>query len=371
MSSIGVSGVGPEDLDVSDVSAPETDAVTMGSETSLHPVDPWIKGASPGDLLGEESYLRLLCDVIAHGERRDDRTGVGTLSVFGAQLRFDLRSGFPLLTTKRVNFRLVVHELLWFLRGSTNVADLEARIWDAWADDRGDLGPIYGHQWRSWGARPRVPDAGDVDQIERDLALVERDLDLLVPGQGGSTRAERNGRTDRMRLALAELRGLRASAPHSCGIDQITEAITTIKNNPASRRIIVSAWNVGDIPRMRLPPCHALFQFYVHEGNLDCQLYQRSADLAVGVPFNIASYALLTEMFARECGLRARYFVHTFGDAHVYLNHVDGVRQQIARSVLPPPRLVLADKPVLAQRGDDVSIEDYQCHPAIKFEVAV
>ena len=260
-------------------------------------------------------YLDLLRHVLAHGERRTDRTGTGTIAVFGAQTRYDLRDGFPLVTTKKVLFPAVVRELLWFLRGSTNIHDdltQHTPIWDAWADERGELGPIYGHQWRSWGGA---------------------------------------GRDD--------------------GIDQLRVAIDTIQRDPSSRRILVSAWNVADLPKMKLPPCHALFQFYVHAGHLDCQLYQRSADLALGVPFNIASYALLTEMIARECKLTARYFVHTFGDAHIYLNHLDGIRLQLERPPLALPRLVLADQPVLAQRFEDIALEGYQHHPFIKFPVAV
>jgi thymidylate synthase len=260
-------------------------------------------------------YLDLLRHVLAHGERRTDRTGTGTISMFGAQTRYDLRDGFPLVTTKKLLFAGVVRELLWFLRGSTNVNDdltQHTPIWDAWADARGELGPIYGHQWRHWGAR----------------------------GNEG-------------------------------GIDQISEAIATIKRDPTSRRIIVSAWNVTDLADMKLPPCHALFQFYVQAGHLDCQLYQRSADLALGVPFNIASYALLMAMIAMECRLTPRYFIHTLGDAHIYLNHVEGVRIQLDREPFPPPRLVLADKPVLAQRYDDIALEDYRHHPFIKFAVAV
>ena len=263
-------------------------------------------------------YLDLLRHVLEHGERRADRTGTGTIALFGAQTRYDLREGFPLVTTKKVLFPAVVRELLWFLRGSTNINDdlkEHTPIWDAWADERGELGPIYGHQWRNWGA------------------------------WGGD----------------AEHRG----------IDQISEAIATIKRDPSSRRIIVSAWNVADIPKMKLPPCHALFQFYVHNGHLDCQLYQRSADLALGVPFNIASYALLTEMIAKECRLTARHFVHTFGDAHIYLNHVEGVKVQLSREPFPLPRLVLADRPVLEQRYEDIALEGYQHHPFIKFPVAV
>jgi thymidylate synthase len=256
-------------------------------------------------------YLDLLRHVLEHGARRSDRTGVGTLSVFGAQTRYDLRDGFPLVTTKKVLFPAVVRELVWFLRGSTNINDdLHAHtpIWDAWADEHGELGPIYGAQWRSWGGR---------------------------------------------------------------GIDQITTALDTIKRDPSSRRIIVSAWNVEDIPNMRLAPCHALFQFYVQGTWLDCQLYQRSADLALGVPFNIASYALLLSMMANECKLQPRHFIHTLGDAHIYLNHVEGVKQQLERAPLPLPRLVLANKPVLEMTFDDVALEGYQHHAFIKFPVAV
>jgi thymidylate synthase len=257
------------------------------------------------------AYLDLLQHVLDHGEPRPDRTGTGTLSVFGAQTRYDLRDGFPLVTTKKTLFPAVVRELLWFLRGSTNINDdLHAHtpIWDAWADANGDLGPIYGFQWRNWGGT---------------------------------------------------------------GIDQITEAIETIKRDPTSRRIIVSAWNVADIPKMKLPPCHAFFQFYVQGEWLDCQLYQRSADLALGVPFNIASYALLLAMVANECRLRPRHLVHTLGDAHIYTNHIDGVRTQLAREPFPLPKLVLADKPVLAMRFEDIGLEGYQHHPFIKFPVAV
>jgi len=236
--------------------------------------------------------------------------------VFGAQARYDLRQGFPLVTTKKVLFPAVVRELLWFLRGSTNINDeltQHTPIWDAWAGPDGELGPVYGHQWRHWGA---------------------------PVGEPG-------------------------------GVDQITAAIAAIKRDPSSRRIMVSAWNVADLPDMKLPPCHALFQFYVHAGQLDCQLYQRSADLALGVPFNIASYALLTAMIARECRLEPRYFIHALGDAHIYLNHVEGVKLQLARAPFPLPRLLLADKPVLEQRYEDIALEGYQHHPFIKFPVAV
>jgi thymidylate synthase len=257
------------------------------------------------------TYLELVQHVLDHGERRTDRTGVGTLAVFGTQSRYDLRAGFPLLTTKKVLFPAVVRELLWFLRGSTNINDdltQHTPIWDAWAGPDGELGPIYGYQWRNWGGQ---------------------------------------------------------------GIDQIQQAIDTIKRDPTSRRIIVSAWNVTDIPKMKLPPCHALFQFYVAGDHLDCQLYQRSADLALGVPFNIASYALLQSMIAQECKLVPRFFVHTLGDAHVYLNHVEGLKIQLAREPLPLPKLVLADKPALALTFEDIALEGYQHHPFIKFPIAV
>ncbi len=262
------------------------------------------------------AYLDLLRTVLEQGERRTDRTGTGTISLFGAQTRYDLRQGFPLVTTKKVLFPAVVRELLWFLRGSTNINDdlkEHTPIWDAWADENGELGPIYGYQWRHWGASPENPG----------------------------------------------------------GIDQIQEAIDTIKNNPHSRRIIVSAWNVADIPKMKLPPCHAFFQFYVHGKSLDCQLYQRSADLALGVPFNIASYALLMSMIAQECGLEPRHFVHTLGDAHIYLNHVEGVKIQLSREPMPAPKLVLANKQTLEMTFDDIKLEGYQHHPFIKFPVAV
>jgi len=262
------------------------------------------------------AYLELLRTVLEQGERRADRTGTGTISLFGAQTRYDLRQGFPLVTTKKVLFPAVVRELLWFLRGSTNINDdlkQHTPIWDAWADETGELGPIYGYQWRHWGATPENP----------------------------------------------------------AGIDQLQQAIDTIKNDPTSRRIIVSAWNVADIPKMKLPPCHAFFQFYVNDKSLDCQLYQRSADLALGVPFNIASYALLMSMIAQECGLEARHFVHTLGDAHIYLNHVEGVKIQLSREPLPAPKLVVANKPVLEMTYDDIKLENYHHHAFIKFAVAV
>lgn len=256
-----------------------------------------------------KQYLDMIQHVLTNGERRKNRTGVDTIATFGHQVRYDLRYGFPLLTTKRVNFSAVVRELLWFLSGSTNIKDLQSSIWNEWADENGDLGPIYGSQWRSWGGR---------------------------------------------------------------GIDQIQQAISTIKTNPDSRRIIVSAWNVEDIPAMRLPPCHLMFQFNVSGRNLDLHLYQRSADLALGVPFNIASYALLLSMVANECHLTARHFVHTFGDLHIYENHLDGLREQQNREPRQKPTLALIKgRPVLDMREDDIDLYYYDPHPAIRFEVAV
>jgi len=282
-------------------------------------------------------YLDLLRHVLDHGERRTDRTGTGTISLFGAQTRYDLRDGFPLVTTKKLLFPAIVRELLWFVRGSTNINDdltQHTPIWDAWADANGELGPIYGHQWRNWGG-------GGI--AERSGVEGGGDPEGTAGGAGALPR----------------------------GIDQIADAIATIKRDPTSRRIIVSAWNVADLPNMKLPPCHALFQFYVQGRHLDCQLYQRSADLALGVPFNIASYALLTAMIAKECQLEPRFFVHTLGDAHIYLNHVEGVKLQLAREPFALPRLVVADKPVLAQRYEDIVLEGYQHHPFLKFPVAV
>jgi len=263
-------------------------------------------------------YLDLLRQVLTDGEPRTDRTGTGTRSIFGAQCRYDLRLGFPIVTTKKVLFPAVVRELLWFLRGSTNIHDdltQHTPIWDAWADASGELGPIYGWQWRNWGAP--------------------------------------------------------AGAPIGAGVDQLRDAIELIRRDPTSRRIIVTAWNPTDLPRMKLPPCHAFFQLYVAGDWLDLQLYQRSADLALGVPFNIASYALLLAMLAQETGKRPRHFIHTLGDAHIYNNHLDGVRAQLEREPLPLPTLRLADKPLFELGFDDVALEGYQHHAFIKFPVAV
>ena len=263
-----------------------------------------------------QQYLQLLRHVRDNGMRKEDRTGTGTLSVFGYQMRFDLNEGFPAVTTKKLHLRSIIHELLWFLRGDSNIKYLNENgvsIWDEWADDNGELGPIYGVQWRSW------------------------------PTTGGAQ------------------------------IDQISQAIEQIRNNPDSRRIIVSAWNVGEIENMALPPCHAFFQFYVADGRLSCQLYQRSADIFLGVPFNIASYALLTMMAAHVCGLQVGDFVHTFGDAHLYLNHLDQADLQLQRDPYPLPTMHINPdvKDIFSFTFEDFSLNDYQCHPHIKAAVAV
>ncbi|MGC9150448.1 MAG: thymidylate synthase [Microbacter sp.] len=261
-------------------------------------------------------YLQLLKHVRDKGIQKDDRTGVGTLSVFGYQMRFDLAKGFPLLTTKKLHTKSIIYELLWFIKGETNVRYLQengVRIWNEWADENGELGPIYGYQWRSW------PDY-----------------------EGGH-------------------------------IDQLAQAIDMIKHNPDSRRIIVSAWNVADLPKMHLPPCHAFFQFYVAGGKLNLQLYQRSADIFLGVPFNIASYALLLQMTAQVTGLKAGEFIHTLGDAHIYLNHLEQINLQLSREPKPLPTLRLnPDKKTLFDfQFEDIHIENYDPHPHIRGEIAV
>lgn len=261
-------------------------------------------------------YLTLLRHVLDHGVKKEDRTGVGTRSVFGYQLRFDLAAGFPVVTTKKLHLKSVIHELLWFLRGDTNIQYLHdhgVTIWDEWADAKGDLGPVYGYQWRSW------------------------------PTPAGET------------------------------IDQISNLIAQIKRNPDSRRLIVSAWNVADIDQMKLPPCHCLFQFYVANGRLSCQLYQRSADLFLGVPFNITSYALLTMMLAQVCDLQPGEFIHTLGDTHIYLNHLDQVHLQLSREPYPLPRMVInpAVRSIFDFTYGDFKLENYQSHPTIKAPIAV
>lgn len=261
-------------------------------------------------------YLELLQHILNKGTRKQDRTGTGTISTFGYQMRFDLQKGFPLVTTKKLHLRSIIYELLWFLKGDTNIKylnDHKVRIWNEWADENGDLGPVYGHQWRSWGA------------------------------------------------------------PNGKHIDQISEIIDQIKNNPDSRRIIVSAWNVADIPQMALAPCHALFQFYVADGKLSLQLYQRSADVFLGVPFNIASYCLLLHMVAQVCNLKVGEFIHTFGDVHIYNNHIDQVNLQLTRDPRPLPTLKLNPdrKDIFSFKYEDFSIDGYDPHPHIKAEVAV
>jgi thymidylate synthase len=261
-------------------------------------------------------YLDLMEHVLRHGVKKHDRTGTGTISIFGYQMRFDLGDGFPLLTTKKLHLKSIIHELLWFLKGDTNIGYLKehgVKIWDEWADERGDLGPVYGAQWRSW------------------------------PAQDGET------------------------------IDQIAKLIDMIKRNPDSRRLIVTAWNPADVDRMALPPCHCLFQFYVAEGRLSCQLYQRSADIFLGVPFNIASYALLLQMVAQVTGLKAGEFIHSFGDAHLYLNHIEQAELQLARApyALPTMQINPAVKDIFGFAYDDFRLEGYQAHPHIAAPVAV
>jgi thymidylate synthase len=263
-----------------------------------------------------KQYLDLMRHVRDHGVRKEDRTGTGTLSVFGYQMRFDLAEGFPMVTTKKLHLRSIIHELLWFLQGDTNVRYLQEKgvtIWDEWADEQGELGPVYGYQWRSW------------------------------------------------------------PTPDGQRVDQMAELVHQLQHNPDSRRHILSAWNVADIPRMALPPCHCLFQFYVAEGKLSCQLYQRSADIFLGVPFNIASYALLTLMVAQVTGYEPGEFVHTFGDAHLYSNHLEQVETQLARQPLPLPKMNLNPevKDLFAFRYEDFDLVGYQSHPRIVAPIAV
>jgi thymidylate synthase len=263
-----------------------------------------------------KQYHDLLNHVLTHGNKKEDRTGTGTTSVFGYQMRFNLAEGFPLLTTKKVHLKSIIHELLWFLQGSTNIAYLKengVRIWDEWADENGNLGPVYGYQWRNW---PK---------------------------------------------------------PNGESIDQITQVVEQIKKNPDSRRLIVSAWNVADVDQMKLPPCHAFFQFYVADGKLSCQLYQRSADIFLGVPFNIASYALLTMMVAQVCELKLGDFVHTLGDAHIYSNHMEQVKEQLSRDIRPLPQMHIngAVDDIFSFKFEDFTLLNYDPHPAIQGKVAV
>lgn len=263
-----------------------------------------------------KQYLDLLDHVLTNGVEKQDRTGTGTISVFGYQMRFNLADGFPLLTTKKLHLKSIIHELLWFISGSTNIKYLTengVKIWNEWADEEGDLGPVYGHQWRSWETA--------------------------------------DGRT----------------------IDQLSDVIATIKTNPDSRRLIVSSWNVGDVDKMALPPCHCLFQFYVADGKLSCQLYQRSCDIFLGIPFNIASYALLTMMVAQVTGLGVGDFVHTLGDAHIYRNHIEQAKLQLTRTPYPLPQMVINKdvKEITSFKYDDFSLQNYVAHPHIKGEVSV
>jgi thymidylate synthase len=263
-----------------------------------------------------KQYLELLQDILDNGIQKEDRTQTGTLSLFGRQLRFDLATGFPLLTTKKLHIRSIIYELLWLLQGDTNIKYLtenKVHIWNAWADEKGEIGPLYGYQWRSW------------------------------PTRAGGT------------------------------IDQLSEVISQIKTNPHSRRLIVSAWNVEDIPKMALPPCHLLFQFYVVAGKLSCQLYQRSGDAFIGLPFNIASYSLLTHLVAQQCNLAVGEFVWTGGDIHLYLNHLEQARLQLSREPYPLPQLVIKRQPasLFEYQFDDIEIVNYQAHPHIKAIVAV
>ncbi len=263
-----------------------------------------------------QQYLQLVQHIIDHGTEKTDRTGTGTKSCFGYQMRFNLSEGFPLVTTKKLHLKSIIHELLWFLKGDTNIQYLKdhgVRIWDEWADENGDLGPVYGKQWRSW------------------------------------------------------------EAPNGVVIDQISDLIEQIKKTPDSRRLIVSAWNVGDLSKMALMPCHNMFQFYVADGKLSCQLYQRSADVFLGVPFNIASYALLTMMIAQVCDLQYGDFIHSFGDVHLYNNHVEQANLQLSRKPFPLPKMKInpAVKDIFAFKYEDFTLENYECHPAIKAPVAV
>lgn len=269
-----------------------------------------------GDFILEQNYLDLCRHILENGEKKEDRTGTGTVSVFGHQMRFDLSEGFPVLTTKKLHLRGIIHELLWFLKGDTNIKYLQengVRIWNEWADEKGDLGPVYGKQWRSW------------------------------EGANGET------------------------------IDQISQVVEQIKTNPDSRRLLVNAWNVAEIDQMALPPCHCLFQFYVSDGKLSCQLYQRSADVFLGVPYNIASYSLLVMMIAQVTGLKPGEFIHTFGDTHIYSNHIEQVKLQLTREPKPLPKMVLNPdvKDLFDFKIEDFDLQGYDAHPHIKGAVSV
>ncbi|MFH1283984.1 MAG: thymidylate synthase [Candidatus Peregrinibacteria bacterium] len=270
-----------------------------------------------------KQYLELVREVMENGVERHDRTGTGTISIFGAQKKYDLREGFPMVTTKKVSYAGILRELLWFLKGSTNINDglkEYTPIWNPWADENGELGPVYGYQWRKW-------EKFDWNEAKKSYEKGH--------------------------------------------IDQVKQAIDMIKNNPYSRRILVTAWNVADIDKMALPPCHMFFQFYVAGDSLDLQMYQRSADIALGVPYNIASYSTLLQMVAQECNLKPRYFVHTLGDAHIYLNHIDGLKRQLERTPHPLPHLKIAKKPFDELKFEDFELTGYEHDDFIKFEIAV
>jgi thymidylate synthase len=316
-------------------------------------------------------YLDLLRLVLDHGRPREDRTGVGTLGVFGAQTRFDLSEGFPLLTTKKLHLRSIIHELLWFLMGDTNIRYLQQNgvsIWDDWADENGDLGPVYGKQWRQW-TRQRPPEKPRVAEDEPSIVATQLDFgNLGVDFKQWSDQG-------RIQPLGPRLRGTKtASGRERRSIDQIRNVIDELRSNPFSRRLIVNAWNVADVRSMALPPCHVLFQFYVSaDRRLSCQLYQRSADLFLGVPFNIASYSLLTLMVAKVTGFQPGHFVHTFGDLHLYTNHLDQARLQLTRDPRPLPSMRLNPEvtDIDSFRFEDFSLENYTPHPHIKAEVAV
>lgn len=302
----------------------------------------------------EKDYLSLLQYVLENGEKKQDRTGTGTISSFGHMIRFDLEKGFPLLTTKKMHTKSIIHELLWFIRGETNIAYLKengVRIWDEWADSNGNLGPIYGKQWRHWSINALH---GKDSIISTNAELYEKLKSESAAGKVSSPFCFDDEKKEVF-------------------IDQLKNVVERIKTNPSCRRLIVSAWNPSEISYMGLPPCHALFQFNVSNGRLSCLLYQRSADLFLGVPFNIASYALLTAMVAQVCGLKPGHFIHQIGDAHIYLDHVAMVRTQLSREPHLFPRLVLNPeiKSIFDFRFEDISIVDYTSHPAIKAKVSV
>lgn len=313
----------------------------------------------------DQTYFDLINDVLTNGVEKTDRTGTGTISVFGRQSRYDLTQGFPILTSKRVHWKSVVGELLWFLRGDTNIKWLNENgisIWDEWADKDGNLGPVYSKQWRNWTGVNKVTPPEPAELFDKDgkfvMSIVQHKHLFLNP-DNPQLAAQQN---------ILYQHGIRLTQT-----DQIKEVIQQIKTNPDSRRLIVSAWNVADIPNMALAPCHTMFQFYVVNGKLSCQLYQRSCDSFLGMPFNIASYALLTHMIAQVCGLGVGDFVHTFGDLHIYSNHREQLKEQLSRTPYPMPKLVLNPeiKDIDSFTFGDIKLENYQHHPAIKGKVAI